>query len=141
MEKHADIHRFVKTLIEIRHQRTETQLNDLTLNQLLERARVECHGVKLHQPDWSNRSHSLAISASPVAADLDLYLMLNAYWEPLRFELPPIPEPGLGPWRCWLDTFLEPPADICLFSDAPPVAGTSYLVHPRSIVALARVAD
>jgi len=72
---------------------------------------------------------------------LDLYLMLNAYWEPLRFELPPIPEPGLRPWRCWLDTSLEPPADIYLFSDAPPVAGTSYLVHPRSIVALARVAD
>jgi glycogen operon protein len=141
LEKHADIHRFVKTLIEIRHRRTETRSNNLTLNQLLERARVECHGVKLHQPDWSSRSHSLAISASPVAADLDLYLMLNAYWEPLRFELPPIPEPGLRPWRCWLDTFLEPPDDICLFSDAPPVAGTSYLVHPRSIVALARVAD
>lgn len=50
-------------------------------------------------------------------------------------------KPGLEPWRCWLDTFLEPPADICLFSDASPVAGTSYLVHPRSIVALARVAD
>jgi hypothetical protein len=95
--EHADIHRFVKTLIAIRHRRTETRLNNFTLNQLLERARIECHGLKLHQPDWSNRSHSLAISASPVAADLDLYLMLNAYWEPLRFELPPIPEPGLGP--------------------------------------------
>lgn len=41
----------------------------------------------------------------------------------------------------WLDTFLEPPDDICLFSDAPPVAGSSYLVHPRSIVALVRVAE
>ena len=91
--------------------------------------------------EGGGRLSSLAISASPVAADLDLYLMLNAYWEPLRFELPPIPEPGLRPWRCWLDTSLEPPADIYLFSDAPPVAGTSYLVHPRSIVALARVAD
>jgi glycogen operon protein len=71
---------------------------------------------------------------------LDIYLMLNAYWEPLRFELPPVPEAGLRPWRRWLDTFLESPDDVCLFSNAPPVAGSSYLVHPRSIVALARVA-
>jgi isoamylase len=108
---------------------------------LLERARIECHGLKLHQPDWSDQSHSLAISGSVIAANLDVYLMLNAYWEPLRFELPPMPEAGLRPWRWWLDTFLESPDDICLFSDAPPVAGPSYLVHPRSIVALARVTE
>jgi isoamylase len=141
LEKHADIHRFVKTLIEIRHRRTEPLSNNLTLNQLLARARIECHGVKLHQPDWSNQSHSLAISASAIAANLDLYLMLNAYWEPLRFELPPVPKAGLRPWRRWLDTFIEPPDDICLFSDAPPVTDPSYLLHPRSIVALARVAE
>jgi isoamylase len=141
LEKHADIHRFVKTLIEIRHRRTEPLSNNLTLNQLLARARIECHGVKLHQPDWSNQSHSLAISASAIAAGLDLYLMLNAYWEPLRFELPPVPKAGLRPWRRWLDTFIEPPDDICLFSSAPPVTDPSYLVHPRSIVALARVAE
>jgi len=74
LEKHADIHRFVKTLIEMRHRRKETALNNLTLNQLLARARIEYHGLKLHQPDWGDQSHSLAISASPVAADLDLYL-------------------------------------------------------------------
>jgi glycogen operon protein len=140
-EKHADIHRFVKTMIEIRRRRTETRSNNLTLNQLLARARVECHGVKLHQPDWSNQSHSLAISARAIAANLDVYLMLNAYWEPLRFELPPGPEAGLRPWRRWLDTFLEPPDDICLSADAPPVPGSFYLVRPRTIVGLARVAE
>src|SRR5258708_19956564 len=77
-------------LMEIRHRRAETILPNLTLNQLLARARIECHGVRLHQPDWSNQSHSLAITASAVAANLDVYLMLNAYWEPLRFELPPV---------------------------------------------------
>jgi isoamylase len=141
LEKHSDIQRFIKTLIEIRHRRTATQFDNLTLNQLLVRARIECHGVKLHQPDWSKQSHSLAISASALAADLDLYLMLNAYWEPLRFELPPVPKAGSRPWRRWLDTFLEPPDDICLFSNAAPVADPSCLVQPRSIVALARVAE
>ena len=141
LEKHRDIHRFVKMLIEIRRRETETTSLNLTLNQLLARARLECHGVKLHRPDWSNQSHSLAITASAVSADLDLYLVLNAYWEPLRFELPPIPEAGPGAWRRWLDTFLEAPDDIYPISNAPLVAGSSYLVNPRSIVALAHIAE
>src|SRR5258708_21137205 len=86
LEKHQDIYRFVKTMIEIRHRRTEKISPNLTLNQLLAQARIECHGVKLHHPDWSNRSHSLAITASAVAADLDVHLMLNPYWAPLSFE-------------------------------------------------------
>ena len=140
LEKHPDIHRFAKTLIEIRRRQTDIPLPDLTLNQLLAQARIQCHGVKPNQPDWSNQSHSLAIAASAVTADLDLYLMLNAFWKPLRFDLPPVSADELRPWRRWLDTFLEPPDDICLFSSAPPVAGSYYLVNPRSIVALARTA-
>jgi len=141
LEKHRDIHQFVKMLIEILHRRTETSLPNLTLNQLLARARIKCHGVKLLQPDWNNQSHSLAITLSAVASGLDTYLMLNAYWEPLQFELPLVPEDEARPWRRWLDTFLEPPDDICTFSNAPPVTGSSYLVNPRSIVALARIAE
>jgi isoamylase len=141
LEKHEDIHRFVKTLIAIRRRQTKTIAPNLTLNQLLARARIECHGIRLHQPDWSNQSHSLAIAASSVTADLDLYLMLNAYWEPLRFELPPVPEDKPRPWRRWLNTFLEPPDDICALADAPQVGDLSYLVNPRSIVALARMAE
>jgi glycogen operon protein len=139
LEKHADIHRFVKTLIETRRRQTESVLPNLTLNQLLARARIQCYGTSLNEPDWSNQSHSLALAASSVAADLDLYLILNAYWEPLRFELPRVYENELRPWRRWLDTFREPPDDICLFSNAPPIAGSAYLVQPRSIVALMRV--
>ena len=141
LENHRDIHRFVKILTENRRRETERTLPNLTLNQLLARARLECHGVKLHRPDWSNQSHSLAITASSVSADLDLYLVLNAYWEPLRFELPPVSEAGSGRWRRWLDTFLEAPHDICPISNAVLVAGSSYLVNPRSIVALACIAE
>jgi isoamylase len=141
LEKHRDIHRFVKMLIENRRRETEAPSPNLTLNQLLARARLECHGLKLHRPDWSNQSHSLAITASAVSADLDLYLVLNAYWEPLKFDLPPIPVDGLGPWHRWLDTFLESPDDICPISNAPLVAGLTYLVNPRSVVALARIAE
>jgi isoamylase len=97
LQKHPNIHRFVKTLIEIRRRQTESVLPNLTLNQLLARARIQCHGTSLNQPDWSNQSHSLALAASSVAADLDLYLILNAHWEPLRFELPRVYEDELRP--------------------------------------------
>jgi glycogen operon protein len=116
-------------------------LGNLTLNQFLARARIEYHGIRLHQPDWSDQSHSLAIAASAFSLGLDLYLMLNAHWEPLKFELPPTPEDASRPWRRWLDTFLEAPDDICAFVNAPLVSGSFYLVNPRSIVALARIAE
>ena len=141
LEKHRDIHQFVKMLIEIRHRRTEPILSNLTLNQLLARARIEYHGVRLHQPDWREQSHSLAITLSVVAAQLDVYLALNAYWEALRFELPLVPGNESSPWRRWLDTSLPAPDDICAFSNAATVRGSSYLVNPRSIVVLARIAE
>jgi isoamylase len=141
LEKHRHIHQFVKMLIEIRHRRTETILPNLTLNQLLARSRIEYHGVRLHQPDWREQSHSLAITLSVVAAQLDVYLALNAYWEALRFELPLVPGNESRPWRRWLDTSLAAPDDICAFSNAATVRDSSYLVNPRSIVALARIAE
>src|SRR5258708_21128286 len=61
LEKHQDIYQFVKMLIEIRHRRTEPILPNLPLNQFLARARIQCHGVRLPQPDWSNQSHHLPI--------------------------------------------------------------------------------
>jgi glycogen operon protein len=64
LEKHRDIHRFFKILIEIRRRETERTLSNLTLNQLLARSHLECHGVKLHRPDWNNQSQSPAITAN-----------------------------------------------------------------------------
>jgi len=46
------------------------------------------HGVKLHQPDWSAFSHSIAISAESASERVRGHIILNAYWEPLDFELP-----------------------------------------------------
>jgi isoamylase len=46
------------------------------------------HAVKLHQPDWSDRSHSIAFSAELAKEDILMFAIFNAYWEPLEFELP-----------------------------------------------------
>ena len=108
----------------------------LSLNQLLKRARIEWHGVRLNQPDWSVDSHSLAFTVWSLLRRFVLHVMLNAYWEPLRFEIPP---PNNSPEHCWrrvVDTFCEPPEDIQPWRDAPVVRDVSYLVQARSVVVL-----
>ena len=137
LEKHADLHRFVRLLIARRmlrdldaeHQRT-------TLNELLHNATRAWHGVKLLQPDWSSWSHSLAFGADLPNERISFHMILNAYWEPLDFELPP---DGMdGPWRRWIDTFLLSPEDIVDWRAAQPVAGGTYRAGPRSVVVLYR---
>jgi isoamylase len=63
----------------------------LSLNQLRSRARIEWHGVTLKYPDWSDHSHSIAFTVRSLRARFLFHGVLNAYWEPLTFELPPIP--------------------------------------------------
>jgi isoamylase len=54
--------------------------------------------VKVGQPDWSDLSHSFAFEAELGQEGLRMYLILNAHWEPLDFELPPV---GVGPSGAW----------------------------------------
>ena len=54
VEKHADVHRFVRLLNARRLLRSvETDQPRLSLNQLLRKANRTWHGVRLGQPDWS----------------------------------------------------------------------------------------
>ena len=106
LEKHADVHRFVKLLIARRMLRDmDAELQRTSLNELLKNANKAWHGVKLFQPDWSSWSHSLAFGAEIPNQNLTFHLIMNAYWQPLEFELPPVGD--AGPWRRWIDTFLN----------------------------------
>ena len=89
LSKHADVHRFVRLLIARRLMRdVEHERRRVSLNQFLRDAKHAWHGVKLNQPDWRPDSHSLAFGAELQTQGLSLHLILNAYWEPLDFELP-----------------------------------------------------
>ena len=91
--------------------------------------------MNLNQPDWSDHSRSMAFSAEIRKEKLLFYLILNAYWEPLDFELPPA-DKGREPWRRWIDTALDSPHDIVEWKNASPVSGEAYRAGPRSIVVL-----
>ena len=64
------------------------------------------------------------------------HMMLNAFWEPLAFELPPVQNLQGQAWHRWIDTALDPPDDISTWDQAPAVSGSTYPVQPRSIVVL-----
>ena len=135
-EKHADIHRFAKTLIAMRMNRhLPIERLDLTLNELLRRQPFTWHGVRLNAPDWSHESHTLAATVALAGYPVMLHLIINAFWEALEFELPALMEAGAA-WRRCLDTSLDAPADVCGWKDAPSVQERSYRVHPRSVVVL-----
>jgi glycogen operon protein len=59
--------------------------------------------------------------------------MINAYWEDLEFEIPPV-QPT--PWRIWIDTGLPPPRDIQEFSASTEITSKTYRTKARSTVFL-----
>ncbi len=134
--KHADVHRFVKLLIARRLLRdTGPERQRMTLIQLLREGIKGWHGVKLNQPDWSDHSHSVALSAELPKEDLLVHFIFNAYWEPLDFELPRIGSKQ-GSWKRWIDTFREAPEDIVAWQEAPSIPECTYRAGPRSVVVL-----
>jgi isoamylase len=143
LERHADIHRFVKALNAFRQRRdvvlagASLRQPRFSLNELLRQTRFEWHGVTLNRPDWSDHSHSLAFTLRSLLARFMLHVIFNAYWEPLTFELPPVAAERGQMWRRCIDTALASPDDIRTWDTAPVVGEATYVVQPRSVVALA----
>jgi len=138
LARHADVHRFV-TLLNARRvlRGAEHERGRVSLTEQIRGARLAWHGVTLDQPDWGDRSHSLALAAELRQEEgLFAYLILNAYWEPLAFELPAAGAGGAASWRRWIDTSLEAPHDIVPWQEAPSVSGHAYRAGARSVVVL-----
>jgi glycogen operon protein len=108
-----------------------------SLNQLLEHARLDWHGVTLGRPDWADHSHSLAFTLRTIETRFLLHVMLNAYWEPLEFEVPPATDAESPGWRRCIDTAAPSPDDAALWTDAPGHGTGRCVVQPRSLVLLA----
>jgi glycogen operon protein len=134
-ERHADLLRFTRLLIARRLLRdVEWEHQRISLNQMLRESTFAWHGIKLNGPDWSPCSHSVALGADLPAARLQFYMIFNAYWEPLTFELPPLG--SIGGWRRWIDTALDPPDDIVAWRSAPEISCREYRAGERSVVVL-----
>jgi isoamylase len=137
VDERPDVHRFVSMLNARRVLRdVEHERQRLPLSEIIRQADITWHGVKLYQPDWGPSSHSVAFTAKLTMHRVAFHTILNAYWEPLEFELPSVADGIHAPWRRWIDTFFDSPQDIVDWATAPVVPGHRYRAEPRSMVVL-----
>jgi isoamylase len=133
--KHADVHRFVRLLLARRTLRSVAHEEQrVSLSEMIAASTHAWHGTRLNRPHWGPDSHAIAFGGELKREGLAIHLILNAYWEPLDFELPP--RNGGGPWCRWIDTSLPSPEDIVEWKAAQPVADGSYRAGPRSVAML-----
>jgi glycogen operon protein len=122
----------------------EHERSRLTLAQIILRAKKSWHGVKLDQPDWGDGSRSIAFTAELREEKMLVHLILNAYWEPLEFELPQAwgmetatkTNTKALAWQRWIDTAQASPQDIVPWQSAPKIPSTPYRAESRSVVVL-----
>lgn len=136
LDRHADIHRFVKLLIRLRCLLYPRQDFSATLNQFFQRLHIEYHGIKLNQPDWGKDSHSLALLIATLQGPYVIYLIFNSYWQALEFELPQCYQGAGLHWRRAIDTALPSPNDGLDIDQADAVQSATYLAEAQSIVML-----
>jgi isoamylase len=84
--------------------------------------------------DLSHDSHTLAFCLHGASQDDDdIYVMINAYWEELEFQI----QEGMSQeWMRIVDTALPSPQDFSKLGE--PLVTSRYAVAPRSIVVLLR---
>ena len=142
VERHSDLHRFTKLLIQRRLSPVTSGYRQASsLAEFLGRAKVEWHGTKLGQPDWGFDSHTLSFTVQEPARNRIDQVISNAYWEPLEFEIALLPDPQRNKWKRIIDTSLDSPHDIWPADQAPELSGQTYVVQPRSIVLLSWVSQ
>jgi glycogen operon protein len=132
--RNADVARFFQAMIAFR------KSHKLLGHNRFWRDRVRWYGAD-GPPDFAHDSRSIAFhlqgdlrSTDPSlrAAEPPLYVMINAFWEDLAFQ---IQEGSAAGWRRVVDTGLDSPDDIAL--DRPqPLATMTYPVKARSVVVL-----
>jgi isoamylase len=137
VEKNAEIFRFVKILIKKRLLRETSQSNfNMSLKELLLQSKIDWHGIKLHRPDWSPSSLSIAMTILSLNGKMAMHYLINSYNQSLEFEIPQTLNGKNVTWRRWLDTSLEGPCDICLWSEAGNYNKPTYEVKSHTIAIL-----
>ena len=129
LHANPDIFRFFKLMIAFRKAHRSLARSRFW------REDVRWYGVG-RAADLSYDSRSLAfVLHGAVEQDCDIYVMINAYWEAVTFQ---IQEGTAGEWRQVVDTSLESPLDFSEPGNAIPLQSSHYQVAARSVVVLVR---
>jgi isoamylase len=127
LRTNQDIFRFFKGMIAFRKSHPSLSRSRFW------REDIDWYGTG-ERADLSYDSRSIAFCLHGASQnDDDIYVMINAYWEELTFD---VQEGTAREWVRIVDTALASPED---FSDrGEPLKAASYLVAPRSVVVLLR---
>lgn len=141
LEKHGDLLRFVRTLIQFRRNQPAFRRRDFLTGETVTRTGLPDVGWFSHGGSavtWSNGDLPIAcLLSAPGSADdpegsgRDLLMFFNPATSTRDFQAPPITRSVR--WRQFLDTAAAPPADIHPDMDGPALAETGKLtLAPRS---------
>jgi isoamylase len=127
LEKNRDIFRFFKGMIAFRKAHVSLARSRFW------REDVSWYGAN-GQVDLGYLSHTLAFCLhSGSQQDRDIYVMINAYWEDLNFQ---IQEGEVGDWMRVADTSMPSPFDLLEIGKEKALRSLNYVVKARSIVVL-----
>lgn len=135
IRKHKDILKFTQKIIDFRKAHPILHQSKFATKEGCKG--LSWHGTKIGSPDWSDHSHSIAFLydgrvLTPI--DDDIYVAVNAFWSPLKFEIPP--SPSKRKWKLIIDTAKDFPKDIIYEKKAKYYKENNYTLQPRSIVVL-----
>ena len=131
MKENSGLFRFVQKLIQFRRDLPSRNNPHLTLPEILAPAPIKWHGVDLGKPDWSEHSHCVALTIE--SEQTWYHLIFNAYWKPVEFQIPDVPN-DFNQWHRIIDTSFDAPDDIRL--EGVEFAKSSYLAKSRSTILL-----
>jgi glycogen operon protein len=135
VDKNQDLLRFVRGLIDFVKTREIFHVKTFLSEASGGKPYIRWHGTCLGEPGWEKDSRTLAFALCYPQKGEYLYIMLNAYWESLIFELPPLLIPQQR-WYCIVDTALPAPQDFCPPEAASYLQKNKYQVEARSSVIL-----
>ncbi|WP_435015765.1 glycogen debranching protein GlgX [Tundrisphaera sp. TA3] len=139
-EKNADFLRFVRQMIALRKRHHVLRRKTFLNSRMSQTPDVVWHGVQPCQPDFSGNARALAFAldgrrGDRPEVDRDIYVAMNAFWEPLDFTIPAAPSGRR--WRRAVDTSLASPDDAVGPDQGPVVpVGQAYRAESRSMVIL-----
>jgi len=135
-QQNHELVRFWKRLIEFRKRHANIHQARFYVGETNERGvpDVAWHGLQLNQPGWRDpNARVLAVTVGGFGGEDDIHVMMNMYWEPLEFQLPPVEG---RTWHRVVDTSLTGADDIADPGREVRIDGDKYIVNGRSVVVL-----
>lgn len=138
VKTNKEIFDYFKKMIAFRRKNSMLRRGEFFTGAVNERglADISWHGCKLFSPGWKDSSCKvLAFTMGAFEKDEpDLHVMLNADWQALDFDLPPLK--GDRKWYRLADTSLKSPDDFMEKNKAVLIKGKDYMVNAYSSVIL-----